>query len=272
MIDVQNVDMEFKKKKVLDNISMKIESGTYGLLGPNGSGKTTLMRCITGILHPTKGKIEITDKIGYLPQKFGTFKQLTVYETLEYFATLKKVLKCNQKDEIYKCLEQVHLLNHMNDKVKTLSGGMVRRVGIAQALLGNPKVILFDEPTTGLDPEERLRFYNLITSMEKDKTIIISTHIVEDVDFSCNHIIILDHGRVLTKSTSEELRNCVHGKIYTFPMNRKSEICNPYILIKEDVRENTIRIFSNEVQSGTIVLPTVEDGYMSFIKGGAIDC
>ena len=175
MIEIKELEVEYKKKKVLKAVDLEVGTGVYGLLGPNGAGKTTLMRCITGILKPYSGEIICMEKIGYLPQKFGFYKQMTVFETLKFFATLKKVDELEQKEHIMECLKLVHLIERANDKMGTLSGGMVRRVGIAQALLGNPKVMIFDEPTAGLDPEERFRFRQLIRQIREGRCIIIST-------------------------------------------------------------------------------------------------
>lgn len=266
MLKIQNVKMNFGKKPVLQGINLQIESGVFGLLGPNGSGKTTLMRCITGILTPAQGTIQKPKKIGYLPQKFGMFKQLTVYETLEYFASLKNVSKNQQSDMIYRCLQAVNLEERVSDRIGTLSGGMIRRVGIAQALLGDPDLILFDEPTSGLDPEERLRFHNLISRIEKEKIVIISTHIVEDVADNCDHIIILSRGKVITQSTTDELRDSAMGKVYAVPFERSGELSEPYILLREDAAAKTLRVLSDFIQPGELVPPSIEDGYISHIR------
>ena len=156
---LKNCTKSFKKTKALNDFSCEFKHGIYGLLGPNGSGKTTMMRCICGLLSPEKGSIECDcENIGYLPQQFGAMKSLTVYETMRYFATLKKIPKSNQDNEIRYCIDLVNLSDKIKNKVGSLSGGMVRRLGIAQAIMGNPEIVLFDEPTAGLDPEERVRF------------------------------------------------------------------------------------------------------------------
>lgn len=266
MLQIQNVEKKFKKKTVLSRISLQIDSGIYGLLGPNGAGKTTLMRCITGVLAPTRGRIQKPEKIGYLPQKFGMFKQLTTYETLEYFASLKKIPKEKQREIIFSCLEAVNLEHRAKDKLGTLSGGMVRRVGIAQALLGNPDLILFDEPTAGLDPEERLRFHNLLSRIDKQVCVIISTHIVEDVAASCDHIIILNQGEVITQSTSEELKRYASGKVYSVPAAQRNALREPFVLLREDAAAGTVRVLSEQIQPGELVSPSIEDGYIRYIR------
>ncbi|MCD8010858.1 MAG: ATP-binding cassette domain-containing protein [Lachnospiraceae bacterium] len=267
MVEVQNVEMRFGKKVALQGVSLRLEAGVYGLLGPNGSGKTTLMRCITGILRPTRGSLDVPGMVGYLPQKFGMFRQLTVYEVLEYFAALKKVPGKEQRDIIYDCLKEVNLTDRANDKMGTLSGGMVRRVGIAQTLLGDPAIILFDEPTAGLDPGERLRFLNLVAHVKEGRTVVISTHIVEDVASSCDHIIILNQGRVIMQSTAEELAGHAEGKVYEVPAALRGELRDPYLLLREDMAADTLRVLSDVTQPGNFVSPTVEDGYMYCIGG-----
>ena len=168
MLILKNCTKSFKKTKALNDFSCEFKHGIYGLLGPNGSGKTTMMRCICGLLSPEKGSIECDcENIGYLPQQFGAMKSLTVYETMRYFATLKKIPKSNQDNEIRYCIDLVNLSDKIKNKVGSLSGGMVRRLGIAQAIMGNPEIVLFDEPTAGLDPEERVRFKSLLRKIKK---------------------------------------------------------------------------------------------------------
>ena len=187
MLEMKAVQKSFKKKMVLKGIDCEIGEGVYGLLGPNGAGKTTLMRCIVGLYSLQGGQIlfdgkdvakngDLLARIGYLPQKFGLFKELKVYNMMEYFATLKNIPKEEQRPAIEKSLEIVNLSERMGDRVGALSGGMIRRLGIAQAVLGEPEVILFDEPTAGLDPEERMRFKNIIASIKKGRTILIDVY------------------------------------------------------------------------------------------------
>ncbi len=179
MIEIVTLTKKFKRKTALDEISITFEEGMYGLLGPNGAGKTTLMRSMLGLYriqqgdilydgHSIKKEDDFMQHVGYLPQKFGLFKELTVYEMMEYLATLKKIPKSDQRQQIETCVEQVNLSETINDKVGSLSGGMIRRLGIAQALMGSPKTIIVDEPTAGLDPEERVRFKNLLATIKKN--------------------------------------------------------------------------------------------------------
>lgn len=195
MIEIRNVNKSFKTKKVLNHISLNLNNQTYALLGPNGSGKTTLLRIITNIIQG-EGEIVYKNKddtivslkdihIGYLPQKFGLFKEMKLIEQMNYFACLKDIDKDNRANEIQRVLEAVNMENELDKKCGDLSGGMIRRIGIAQAIMGNPDIILFDEPTTGLDPEERLRFKSVLSQLHGQCPIILSTHIVEDIESVC---------------------------------------------------------------------------------------
>lgn len=207
MIQINNISKKFRRREAIKEYSCEIEAGCYGLLGPNGAGKTTLLRCILGLYPVSSGKVEI-DKditIGYLPQKFGLFRELKVVDMMDYFAVAKKVPKKRKKDEIMQALELVNLSDRAGDKVGRLSGGMQRRLGIAQTILGDPDVLLFDEPTTGLDPEERARFKDFIRQLDKKrKSIIISTHIVEEVESICDRVLIMKEGKLLENVTIEQ--------------------------------------------------------------------
>lgn len=207
MLVLENVTKKFRKREALKGISVRIEEGCYGLLGPNGAGKTTLLRCVLGLYPVSSGSISLDGKpadIGYLPQKFGMFQELTAYDMLYYFAAVKKIPKDRRKSEIENVLALVNLNDRIREKVGKLSGGMQRRLGIAQALLGDPGLIFLDEPTAGLDPEERVRFRDIIGEIRENRTILISTHIVEDVESTCDRVIIMNEGQVLENVTIEE--------------------------------------------------------------------
>jgi len=218
MLEIKNLSYKIKKKQILNDLNISFENGVYGFLGPNGAGKTTLMRCITGIYDLPKNANNIIldgksykvgdgkDEMGYLPQNFGMFKDMKVKDMMMYLAMLKGVDEKEAQVNIKECLSSVNLLDRIDDKVKSLSGGMVRRLGIAQALIGNPKVILFDEPTTGLDPEERIRFKNIIKALPKDRIVIISTHIVSDVEDICDKVAIINKGRFVFNGSLDELK------------------------------------------------------------------
>lgn len=208
MIEVENLKKTFRKKVVLNEIGFKTQGRIVGLLGPNGSGKTTLLRILAGIIKRYDGNIIFKDlsgntinpkecKIGYLPQNFGMIKNYTLYEHLKYFACMKNIPHCDWEENIQEVLTSGHLGNVQNVKCGKLSGGMIRRAGIAQALLGMPDVILLDEPTVGLDPEERIRFQNTINNYKQKSTILVSTHILDDVEEICDEIIVLNKGKIL---------------------------------------------------------------------------
>ena len=227
MLEIKELSKSFGKKKVLHNISCSLNTGIYGLLGPNGAGKTTLLRCVLGLYPFEKGEIRLNGKkitdiqrqvnIGYLPQKSGVFPGLTVEEHLRYFANLKKLEKTKTDAFINEALEMVHLTEQRKMKGRKLSGGMVRRLGIAQAVLGMPELVIFDEPTTGLDPEERMRFKNIVRQLGKETTVIMSTHIVEDVEVVCDQILIMKDGTFSMQGTQEEVIRCAEGLVYELP-------------------------------------------------------
>ena len=278
MIEVRNLSKSFGKKSVLKNVSFVLEKGVYGLLGANGAGKTTLIRCLT-LLYPDKNNailnngVSITKdreylaNIGYLPQQFGLFKELSVENALKLLASLKELNKSQSSDDIEKCLELVNLSDEKDKRVSALSGGMLRRVGIAQALLGSPELIIFDEPTAGLDPIERLRFKSIISKMDKDKIIIVSTHIVEDIDAVCDRVIVMDNGNMLGVYTCEELKSKADGKVYEMTENEIIPAKNSFVEKVFEQEGKTIkRVLSSERINGNQCNPTLEDGYLCVIE------
>ena len=224
---IDKVSMRFKDKKDVSNISLKLTPGVWGLLGANGAGKTTLMRIIAGILKPTSGQVlydgvpirtlgeEYRALFGYLPQEFGFPQEFTVKDYLIYVAALKGMTKRQGRKRIHELLEQVSLLEVCNRKIARLSGGMKRRVGIAQALLNDPEVLVLDEPTGGLDPGERVRFRNLLSEFAHDRIVLISTHIVPDVEYIAGCHAMIREGKLLATGTTEELVRLVEGKVWT---------------------------------------------------------
>lgn len=282
MLELKELTKKFGKKEILKGISYHFENGVYGLLGPNGAGKTTLLRCITKLYPLTSGSIaclgsDITkgssykDHIGYLPQKFGLFKELTVFEMMCTMALLKNINKDEIESEAKRCISLVNLSDKTNSRIKTLSGGMVRRLGIAQALLGDPQIILLDEPTSGLDPEERIRFKNIISSIEPSHTIIISTHIVEDVEALCNKVLIMNEGKIANAGSCAEIQACANGKVYELHEDDARMLKEPYYLQHKTDRNGVkfMQILSSEKQSGGSICeitPSVEDGYICTLK------
>lgn len=273
-IKVCHLSKSFRRKKVLDDVNFTLETGICGILGPNGAGKTTLMRCITG-LYPFDGEIKIAGKklckktqmgIGYLPQKFGLYPELTVYEMMKYFCKLKKIPEKQTRDMIDRSLKMVNLDGEEKKQVKKLSGGMVRRLGIAQAFLGEASIVLLDEPTAGLDPEERMRFKNIITNMGRDKLVIVSTHIVEDVEACCDHIMVLEKGHNKFLGRNDDLISRAEGKIMEL---REDELAEKDILFTEKtfIRDGKkmYRVITKQ-KTEHAVPATVEDGYLCVLK------
>ncbi len=213
-------------KKAVENVNLHLTPGVWGLLGANGSGKTTLMRMVCGIMKPTSGCIRYDgidiesldeayrDKIGYLPQEFGFYPEFTVQQYLEYISALKGLSDDLAKERINELLAKVSLEEVRRKKIIKLSGGMKRRVGIAQALLNDPEFLVLDEPTSGLDPAERVRFRNLLSEFAKDRIVLISTHIVSDIEYIATQNAIMKNGEILHTGTTQELVARIHGKVF----------------------------------------------------------
>ncbi len=213
--------------RALDNISIKISSGMFGLLGPNGAGKSSMMRTIATLQDLDKGSIffdklniiensqEFRKHLGYLPQEFGVYPRISAEQLLDHIATLKGITnKTERKDLVSYLLQKVNLYDKRNKNVKGFSGGMKQRIGIAQALIGNPKVLIVDEPTAGLDPGERNRFYDLISDVGEDVIVILSTHIVDDVRELCTQMAIMNNGKIVFNGSPDEGINSLKGKVY----------------------------------------------------------
>jgi ABC-type multidrug transport system ATPase subunit len=213
--------------RALDNISIEISSGMFGLLGPNGAGKSSMMRTIATLQDPDKGSIffdelnilensqEFRKNLGYLPQEFGVYPRISAEQLLDHIATLKGITnKTERKDLVSYLLQKVNLYDKRNKNVKGFSGGMKQRIGIAQALIGNPKVLIVDEPTAGLDPGERNRFYDLISDVGEDVIVILSTHIVDDVRELCTQMAIMNNGQIVFNGSPDEGINSLKGKVY----------------------------------------------------------
>lgn len=224
--DKKKVTDTKKVKKAVDDVSLQFTPGVWGLLGANGSGKTTLMRMICGIMKPTMGRIlydgldisllgdDYRDVIGYLPQEFGFYPEFTVQQYLEYISALKGMTDEQAKKKIDELLARLSLDDVRKKRIIKLSGGMKRRVGIAQALLNDPEFLVLDEPTSGLDPGERVRFRNLLSEFAHDRIVLISTHIVSDVEYIATQNAIMKDGQILQTGTTQELVTQMHGKVY----------------------------------------------------------
>ena len=225
-IEIKNLTKKYGKKEALSDVNLEIPQGMFGLLGPNGAGKTTLMKVLTTLLRKTEGEVsvcgvpienhkEIRGMTGYLPQDFSMYGNMSAYEALDYLAVLSGTDKAKRKEKVPEMLEKVNLSGQTKTKVKSMSGGMKRRLGIAQAIIHDPKVIIVDEPTAGLDPEERVRFRNLLCEIAKDRIVLLSTHIVGDIEATCERIAVLDEGKIRFNGTVTELLRLVEGKTYS---------------------------------------------------------
>lgn len=284
-IVINNLCKIYGKKVALDGVSLQINNGMFGLLGPNGAGKTTLMRILTTLIPPTKGSVEVNGipignrenirKItGYLPQDFSVYPNFSVYEALDYLAVLSGINDGKRRKTIIdELLERVNLKRFRKVKVKALSGGMKRRLGIAQALLADPKVLIVDEPTAGLDPEERIRFRNMLGSLAAERIVILSTHIVEDIESTCEHIAILDNGKIAYSGSVGRLLEAAGGFVWGGLVEfDKLEAIRESFTLLSSVRENDnirVRILSGSkpFETAECVVPSIEDGYMKIIKG-----
>lgn len=218
-VELRKLTQKLGRNEILRNLDLDLESGVYGILGPNGAGKTTLLRTLATIIRPTSGSVHllgltpsdsderrtIRRSLGYLPQRFGYYPNFTVTEFVEYFALLKEVDRAEVNAAAAKAIERVDLLEHARSKLRTLSGGMLRRAGIAQAIVNDPKLLLLDEPTAGLDPRQRVVFRELVRELGRTSTVILSTHLVEDVAAACTSLVLLDQGEVVFQGTPSEL-------------------------------------------------------------------
>ncbi|MBO5470212.1 MAG: ATP-binding cassette domain-containing protein [Lachnospiraceae bacterium] len=274
MLKVENLSKKFGKKEILHSVTTTFSNGVYGLLGPNGAGKTTFIRCLLNLykfqgyccyLDDESGEERKEIKVGYLPQKNSVFPGLTVREQLEYFALMKEIEKDYIETEVERVLELVNLKDFANIKGKKLSGGMIRRLGVAQALLGQPQLVIFDEPTTGLDPEERVRFKNIVKKIGKETIVIMSTHIVEDIEAVCDFILIMKDGNIIANDNQVAIASIATGKVYE---KIGEDIPQDGYVVKHvlvDGEEGTRFLYGEELME-TSVQPTVEDGYLCLLN------
>lgn len=282
-IKIKHLNKKYGNQSVLKDISLHIPVGMYGLLGENGAGKTTLMRILATILNPSSGTIrmngidikdkkEIRKMIGYLPQEFSVYPNMSVYSALEYLTLLSELPQNIRRQRINELLKKVHLEQEKNKRFKNLSGGMKRRFGIAQALLNNPRILIIDEPTAGLDPEERLRFYNLLSELSRDRIILISTHIAGDIEATCSNAAVLCSGEVIFEGQIGNLIKLGERKVYTttFMQNELEKFKQMYHII--NVHQNGMYISCRFLSGGTpqkdwvACEPTLEDSYIYLIS------
>ena len=218
-VEVSDLVVKYGKRAALAGVDLELDHGVHGLLGPNGAGKTTLIRVLATIAKPASGTVSVLSqdlhdqhalrdvrrRLGYLPQQFGYYPRFTVREFVEYFAWLKEMPSASVPTAVDRAIEKVGLLDRADDKLKKLSGGMIRRVGIAQAIVNDPDLLLLDEPTAGLDPEQRVTFRELLRTIGVDACVIVSTHLVEDVAAACTYVTLLNEGRAIFRGTPDEL-------------------------------------------------------------------
>lgn len=286
-IEVKNLIKKYNNNSIaLNKVNMSIENGLYGLLGRNGSGKTTFIRILTTLLDATSGEIyidgvainnsnksDIKQSIGYLPQEFGFYKEFTIYEILKYVCILQNIGKNKQTHLIDEVLQKVGLQNEKTKKYKTLSGGMKRRVGLAQAIINNPKILIVDEPTAGVDPEERIKIRKLLTSYAQNNIVIFSTHIIEDIEYTCNKLAILDRGNLIFDGNLEELLMIAEGNVFEYTFNSLEEFQkfdeeHTVVSFKRDgTQTKAITIWDGvEAENSKLYKPSLEEAYVYITK------
>lgn len=272
----------YKKKMALDHVSAVLNSGVYGLLGANGAGKTTLINIFVGILKGDAGRIlvdgedaaslgkEFLSKIGYMPQYPVFYKDFTVMDFMLYMCALKGIPKKEGMGRTKELLKIVNLADAEKKKIGALSGGMRQRVGIAQAMLGNPEILILDEPTAGLDPQERIRFRNLISRFSQNRIVLLATHIVSDVEFIANGVMILKEGKLIRKNTPEELEREIDGKVWSLRLSGNEELSAYEDCLISNVRRVEkgidVRILSEEIpgEGAEKVKPGLEDVFLYY--------
>lgn len=279
---IDRLTKQYKNKIAVDRISLTLNNGVYGLLGANGSGKTTLMRMLCGVLKPTSGEVkfndidvseeEYRDSLGYLPQDFGYYPEFTAYDFLLYMASLKGLAKQQAKEKAKELLELVALSDVAKKKIKTFSGGMKQRLGIAQAILNNPKILILDEPTAGLDPKERVRFRNLISQLGTDRIILLSTHIVSDIENIAGTILIMKEGQIVHKGSLEEIIKVIDDKVFECTVDTETAerliSIYPVINFRQENNKIFLRIVCDEspCENAVSVMATLEDLYLYYFK------
>ena len=280
-LSIEGLSKRFGSKVAVDNISVTLQPGVYGLLGANGAGKTTLMRMVCDILKPTSGKIFYDGKeieelgetyrnyLGYLPQDFGYYPDFTVKEYLEFIAAVKGLNTAKTKKKVSEILETVNLSDVAGKKIRTFSGGMKQRLGIAQAVINDPRILVLDEPTAGLDPKERMRFRNLIAELAKDKIVILSTHIVSDVDYIADDILMMKNGTLIMNCSTDNAIHSMEGKVWKCKLQQTQleEISERFRVVNlhhEQGNEVLLRIVNDTqpIRGAINVPPSLDDLYL----------
>lgn len=288
-LTISDLTKDFGSFRAVDQVTFTMHSGVYGLLGVNGAGKTTLMRMLTTLIRPTGGEIRWDGQnvfrmdsayrklLGYLPQDFGYYPDFSIYDYLMYIASIKGIRPAAAKQRALRLLKQVGLSQAGHKKMKTLSGGMKRRVGIAQAMLNDPKILILDEPTAGLDPNERIRFRNLISELSEDRIVLLSTHIVSDIEYIASEILLMKDGRITLSGTAEEVIASMPERVWLFSVPR--EQVDRYLAayrvsnLKTTPAGATLRVLSAECPAiGAVeTAATLEDVFLHYFGESAGD-
>ncbi|BAK45947.1 ABC transporter ATP-binding protein [Eggerthella sp. YY7918] len=284
---IDRLTRQFDAKIAVDRVSATFVPGVYGLLGANGAGKTTLMRMLCDVLRPTSGHILLDGRdicslgsdyraqLGYLPQDFGYYPEFTALDFMEYMASLKGISRSSARRRSLELLDAVSLIGEARRKIKTFSGGMKQRLGIAQAMLNEPKILVLDEPTAGLDPKERVRFRNLIASFAQDKIVVLSTHIVSDVEHIADHIIVMRAGAFIMEGKPESIVHSMEGRVWecvaaereAADLEERFTVANAHYTA--DGR-TALRIIADErpTLNAAPLAPTLEDVYLYMFRDG----
>lgn len=288
-LTISDLTKNFGSFRAVDHVTFTMHSGVYGLLGVNGAGKTTLMRMLTTLIRPTEGEIRWDGQdvfhmdsayrklMGYLPQDFGYYPDFSIYDYLMYIASIKGIRPAAAKERAMRLLKQVGLSQSRHKKMKTLSGGMKRRVGIAQAMLNDPQILILDEPTAGLDPNERIRFRNLISELSEDRIVLLSTHIVSDIEYIASEILLMKDGRITLSGTAEEVIASMPERVWVFSVPR--EQVDRYLAayrvsnLKTTPAGATLRVLSAECPAAGAVetAATLEDVFLHYFGESAGD-
>ena len=281
---IDRLTKQYGHKLAVDRVDLELHRGVYGLLGANGAGKTTLMRMLCGILTPTSGEIrwggreigslgeEYRGLLGYLPQDFGYYPEFTAEKFLLYLAALKGLGKVQAGQKMLELLDLVGLSEERKHKIRTFSGGMKQRLGIAQALLNDPEILILDEPTAGLDPKERVRFRNLISACARDRIVLLSTHIVSDVEYIAGEILIMKEGRLIHRGAPDAITHEIDGKVWECRVDpaRAEELCSRYNVgnLKNVGNKTILRIIKDEkpMEEAVPAEASLEDLYLYYFQ------
>jgi ABC-2 type transport system ATP-binding protein len=273
-VELDGVEKSYGSLKALDDVSLSIGPGVTGVLGPNGAGKTTMLRMLGTVMAPDRGSLRILGedparhegrlairrRLGYFPQEPGWYRNLSAFDFVDYIAILKEHTDRDaRRAEVRRVLELVDLGDVMHKKIKALSGGMRRRVIVAQALLGDPDLLVLDEPTVGLDPEQRLRFRQLVSAFGERHTVVLSTHQTEDVAALCHRVIVMDHGRTCFDGTTDELSSQAAGRVWSAPSP------DPTARLSWRTANGEHRLIGDPPAGSALVDPTIEDAYLLLI-------